>query len=324
MAVTVLAELSPSALFTLDPDAAPAPESASGPVVSDLDPQGTDVSVFDLGLVRGDGIFEATEVTHGVALALRLHVRRLARSARLVGLPPVLEDAWVSALEEVVSRYDSPEPGLLKVLVSRGADPTTTPGRSQDPGVPHVWVFIDQKVPKDPEPNGIAVITLDREIRRDSVTRAPWLLLGAKTLSYAMNMATDREVARRGAGNAIFLTTDGYVLEGPRSNVILRTGETLVTPHPRIGILHGTTQQEFFAFAASQGLAVEYRDVTVDQLRNADQIWMGGGSTLHAVTTLDGAPVSTDIAFTRAANEYMRTQRPAIDAYTLTAPSPLD
>lgn len=325
MAVTVLAEADPTALFhsTAQPGGTHRDPSI-GEVLRFVDPSSTDVSVFDLGLLRGDGIFEATEVNHGVALALRLHVRRLGLSARIADLPPIDEDAWVEALSDVVARYDADQPGMLKVIVTRGADGSTNPGKEQDPGVPHVWVFIDEKLPSEAKPEQISVITLSREIVRDSVERAPWLLLGAKTLSYATNMSIGREAARRGCDNAILTTMDGYVLEGPRSNVIVRNGQSLLTPDPRIGILHGTTQQEMFAYAASQGLTVGYGDLTVEELRQAEQIWMTGGSTVQAVTELDGVPVPTDLAFTRAANEYMRTQRAAVDAYTLTAPSPFD
>lgn len=325
MAVTVLAEADPTALFDPTPRSGDTRRAAPlGDLVTYVDPSGTDVSVFDLGLLRGDGIFEATEVSHGVALALRLHVRRLGRSARLVDLPPIDEDAWVAALSDVVARYGTDRPGLLKVIVTRGADGSTNPGREHEPGIPHVWVFIDEKLPSEAKPDHISVVTLSREIVHDSVSRAPWLLLGAKTLSYAMNMAVGREAARRGCDNAILTTMDGYVLEGPKSNVVVRTGDSLLTPDPHIGILHGTTQQELFAFAASQGLHVGYGDLTVEGLLQAEQVWMTGGSTVQAVVELDGRPVATDLAFTRAANEYMRTEREAVDAYTLTAPTPFD
>jgi len=325
MAVTVLAEADPTVLFTSTPRPGGTDRgSAIRDAVTYLDPGSTDVSVFDLGLLRGDGVFEATEVNHGVALALRLHVRRLGRSARIADLPPIDEEAWIAVLSDVVAHYDADEPGMLKVIVTRGADGSTNPGKEQDPGVPHVWVFIDEKVPSEAKPEQISVITLAREIVRDSVSRAPWLLLGAKTLSYAMNMSVVREAARHGSDNAILTTLDGFVLEGPKSNVVVRTGQSLLTPDPRIGILHGTTQQEMFAFAASRGLTVGYGDLTVEDLRRADQIWMTGGSTVQAVAELDGEPVATDLDFTRAANDYMRTQRAAVDAYTLTAPSPFE
>lgn len=317
MALTVLAEVNPGAVFPGVQDTA-----FGSDLVRFLDPDEVHATCFDFGLQRGDGIFEATEVNTGVALAQHLHLRRLARSARIVGLPDVDEGAWAEAVEAVVQAYDAPNPGLLKIMVTRGQDGHSNPGRRIGEGIPSAWIYVDEKLPQDAGPSQITTVTMSREITRTSAVDAPWLLLGAKTLSYAMNMAIEREVARRGVDQAILTTLDGFVLEGSRKSVVLRTGDRLVTPDPRIGILHGTSQQEFFAFAASQGLEVGYADVTVEELHQADQIWMGSSSTMQSVVELDGARVDTDVEFTRAANEYVRTQREAVDAWTATAPSP--
>ena len=94
---------------------------------------------------------------------------------------------------------------------------------------------------------GIRVVTLDRGIDSGVPARAPWLLLGAKTLSYAVNMAAIREAKRRGADDAIFVSSDGIVLEAPTASLILRFGDRFVTPAPNGGILHGTTQLSLFA-----------------------------------------------------------------------------
>lgn len=317
MALTVLAEVNPGAVFPGVQDTA-----FGSDLVRFLDPDEVHATCFDFGLQRGDGIFEATEVNTGVALAQHLHLHRLARSARIVGLPDVDEGAWAEAVEAVVQSYDAPNPGLLKIMVTRGQDGHSNPGRRIGEGIPSAWIYVDEKLPQDAGPSQITTVTMSREITRTSAVDAPWLLLGAKTLSYAMNMAIEREVARRGVDQAILTTLDGFVLEGSRKSVVLRTGDRLVTPDPRIGILHGTSQQEFFAFAASQGLEVGYADVTVEELHQADQIWMGSSSTMQSVVELDGVRVDTDVEFTRAANEYVRTQREAVDAWTATAPSP--
>lgn len=317
MALTVLAEVNPGAVF---PDIEDAGWGAD--LVRFLAPDDAHATCFDFGLQRGDGIFEATEVNAGVALAGRLHLHRLARSARIVGLPDIDEGAWADALDAVIEKYDAPRPGLLKVMVTRGQDGHSNPGRRIGAGVPSAWVYIDEKLPEDGGPETLTTTLLSREVTRTSAVDAPWLLLGAKTLSYAMNMAIEREVARRGVDQAILTTLDGCVLEGSRKSVVLRTGDRVVTPDPRIGILHGTTQQEFFAFCATQGLEVAYADVTVEELCAADQIWMGSSSTMHAVTELDGRAVDTDVEFTRASNAWVRSERSVVDAWTAQAPQP--
>src|SRR5690606_30109253 len=71
---------------------------------------------------------------------------------------------------------------------------------------------------------GIRIVLLDRGYRHDIAQTSPWLLAGAKTLSYAVNRAAFREAARRGADDSLFVSSDGYLLEGPVSTLIIRRG----------------------------------------------------------------------------------------------------
>lgn len=92
--------------------------------------------------------------------------------------------------------------------------------------------------------DGVSAITLDRGLPADGGDAMPWLMASAKTLSYAVNMAVLRHAARQGAGDVIFVSTDGYVLEGPRSTVVIATdgdqgggNPCLLTPPPWYPIL---------------------------------------------------------------------------------------
>lgn len=311
---TVLARIDAGALF----EGFPAPGAAA---VTFLDPQAPNVSVFDLGVIRGDGIFEATTVWRGTPLALKLHLLRLSHSAQLADYPALKLDGWEQTIGEVLARFaaefDSDKDALLKILVTRGADGSTMPGRLQNPGTPHVFVFVDEY---DSDPNGtdsVRLVTLPKEVSTTAKTVAPWMLYGVKTLSYAMNMATYREVARRNADNAVFFSTDGYVLEGPTSSVVFRIGDAFYTPSPSLGILHGTTQQEFFAYLHHEGLTAEYGVYTRMQLQLADQVWVMGGSTIHPAKVIDGRELDIDQPFTDAANLFMRTQRSYVEEYAL-------
>lgn len=82
-------------------------------------------------------------------------------------------------------------------------------------------------------------MTLDRGYRSDVAATSPWLLQGAKTLSYAVNMAALREARRRGADDVVFVSTDGLILEGPSSTVISRRGDEFVTPPQNSGSCRG-------------------------------------------------------------------------------------
>lgn len=105
---------------------------------------------------------------------------------------------------------------VIKLILSRGVEHGPTPT---------AWVTAANapdfaSVRRD----GVSLVTLDRGFAVTTPARAPWLLLGAKTLSYAVNMAAIREAKRRGADDALFVTSDGFILEAPTASIIFRTG----------------------------------------------------------------------------------------------------
>lgn len=285
---------------------------AGDPDIRAVDPAAATVSSFDLGLLRGDGVFEATTIIDDVPLAWHLHVRRLLQSAAALDLPTPNARALDLFLRAAIRHMSPIARAHIKLVITRGADATLS--AVDVPTAPTVFAIIDPGfAPKRAE---IEVATLERELLRDSAQRAPWLLLGAKTLSYATNMAARREYERRGAHNGVYVTRDGFVLEGPQSSVVLREGDRVVTPHPRIGILHGTTQVELFAWAALNGLEIAYEDVAAERMLSAGQVWMMGASFVQSVTAIDGRAIAHDRAATDAINAFMRTERDAIDAWT--------
>ena len=121
-------------------------------------------------------------------------------------------------------------------------------------GTPTGWVYVDTGEDFTAARQGIRVVSLDRGYRHDVAETSPWLLQGAKTLSYATNRAALREAARRGADDVIFVSSDGYALEGPTSNVIVRNGDRVRTPQTDQGILAGTTQASVFEFFEARGI----------------------------------------------------------------------
>lgn len=201
-----------------------------------VDPESPIINAFDLCALRGDGIFEATTVWKGFPVSLENHLKRLANSARLVDMPEPNIPALTRAVQLVIDQYDDPEPGpMLRIIVSRGLDPDTGVGKAAD-RTPTVYIFLDAKgTLHSLEP--ITMASMTRGYPSDITARAPWLLNGAKTLSYAFNCAVHRECARRGVGDAILFTEDGYTMECPNSSIVARYGDTFVTPDPRIGIL---------------------------------------------------------------------------------------
>ncbi len=252
------------------------------------DPAQPYVRVDNTGVLRGDGVFETVLVVDGKPRELGPHLDRLARSAALLDLPEPDLEAWERAVQTVIDNWRGPSEIAVKLVYTRGAegDPDV------EPLCYALGMEIDEKI-KRARAEGIAAVTLDRGFGPDIAERAPWLLLGAKTLSYAVNMAALREAERRGAQDVIFTATDGSVLEGPTSTVLMAKGRTLYTPPPNIGILPGTTQRSVFRAAQKAGWTVKSEPISADELVSADGVFLA--SSVRKVTrvhTLNGKPLA--------------------------------
>jgi 4-amino-4-deoxychorismate lyase len=188
---------------------------------------------------------------------------------------------------------------VLRLVYSRGRESGSAPTAFATIGALPARVA-------DARRKGVAAMTLDRGMRADGAANMPWLLAGAKTLSYAVNMAALRHAERHGAGDVVFVSSDGYVLEGPRSTVVIATEidgiPTLLTPPPWYPILRGTTQQALFEVARNKGYDCDYRALRPSDLFAAQGVWLVSSITLAArVHTLDGkllapAPLAGEFA----------------------------
>ena len=105
---------------------------------------------------------------------------------------------------------------MLRLVYSRGRESGSTADGVRDIGAVPARVA-------DARKRGVAAVTLARGLSAEGTTEMPWLLAGAKTLSYAVNMAALRHAERHGAGDVIFVGSDGLILEGPRSTVVIAT-----------------------------------------------------------------------------------------------------
>jgi 4-amino-4-deoxychorismate lyase len=256
------------------------------------------LSVMDLGVTRGDGIFESISVGHGHAQALEHHLRRFASSAAKLDLPAPDLDAWREAILAAIVELQPGAESWVKTVLTRGVE---------GDGRPTGWVYAAHTADfSKARTAGVRVVTLDRGYRHDVEQTSPWLLAGAKTLSYAVNRSVLREAHRRDADDVIFVSSDGFVLEGPTSSVIFRRGDRLLTPGTGLGILDGTTQANIFRYAETLGFTTGFELVTPDELRTADAAWLVSSVRLAApVRALDGAPFPVDADLTAGINEYL-------------------
>lgn len=264
-----------------------------------VDPAAPVLTALDLSATRGDGVFETLSVGDGRPQALEAHLVRFARSASLLDLPAPDLDVWRDAIRTVAGALAPVAEGLVKAVLSRGVEGT---------GIPTGWAYAavapDHTAART---EGVRVALLDRGMRHDAGRDAPWLLIGVKTLSYGVNRAAAREAAARGADDAVFVSTDGLLLEGPTANVVLLRDGRLLTPPLDAGILPGTTQADLYAWAPSQGLEPLYQPLTPQELRDADAAWLVS-SVRHAapIRAVDHAELPVDRALSDAMNAFLR------------------
>ncbi|GAA2550521.1 aminodeoxychorismate lyase [Winogradskya consettensis] len=213
-------------------------------------PGSGELTATDRGLLYGEGVFETVHLRPDGPWELGPHLERLARSAALLGLtvPHGLADLAAGLTHE---------DGALRLVVT----PATSFATVSD--VP--------QISRIQRRDGIRLITHDLGLTK----RPPWSLSGAKTISYAENLAAKRWAELQGADDLLWLTSDGYALEGPTASLVWLSGDTLCTvPAEPTGILPGTTAAKLLSSVVALGLRTEERMISVDELAEADAIWL--------------------------------------------------
>lgn len=237
-----------------------------------VDPGTPVVRADDAGLTRGDGCFEGCHVRVGAdgqagVDKIDAHLARMARSAASLGIAFARDD-WRALVDDALHNWRQPGEAAMKLVLTRG------PAGADEPVGFLTISPLPAHYPRQRR-DGLRVITLSRGTVADGYVDAPWLLGGVKTLSYAVNMAAQREAELRGVDDAIYVSADGWVLEAPTSTVVWADGRTLsTTPTGASGILGGTTQALLFERASAAGWRTEVRPARVDDLHAADVIWL--------------------------------------------------
>ncbi|HET9894008.1 MAG TPA: aminotransferase class IV [Streptosporangiaceae bacterium] len=225
------------------------------------------VSVFDHGLVVGDGVFETVKVAAGVPFAMTRHLQRLRSSATGLGLPePDLEQIRAGAMA-VAAASGAPPLARMRITYTGGKAPLGSE-RGNSPGTAIV-AMAEQPFPAP----SVDVVTV------------PWprnergALSGLKTTSYGENVRALAYAAERGGGEAIFANTIGQLCEGTGTNVFVVQGGRLLTPPLASGCLAGVTR----ALVIEWAHAVE-EHLPLDALASADEAFLSG-------TTRDVQPI---------------------------------
>jgi 4-amino-4-deoxychorismate lyase len=211
------------------------------------------------------------------------HLARMVRSARLLDLPLPPRAALAELAGQALAQWDAGTEGALRLICTRG---------SEAGSLPTVYATISPigEATLRARREGIAVLTASLGFPAAARPAAPWLLGGAKTLSYAINMASQRWAAARGADDVLWLSTDGYALEAPTATLVWLAGSTLWTvPAEPTGILPGTTARWLLQHAGELGFTAGERLVRPDELTDAGGIWLlSSVRGIAEVRSLDG------------------------------------
>jgi 4-amino-4-deoxychorismate lyase len=250
----------------------------------------------DLGAVRGDGVFETIHVRGGEPWLLDAHLDRMWRSAARLELPMPGRAELVDLAAQACAAWPSATEGALRLVCTRGPE---------SGGPPSVWATVIE-IPERAlrgRRAGVAVRTLSLGFPVDARSGTPALLAGAKTLSYAVNMACLRWAAAEGADDVLWVSGDGYALEAPTATLVwLLDGVLCTVPPESTGVLAGTTAGYLLAHAGELGWAAEERLVRPAELIGAQGVWLTSSARGPAeIRELDGVPLGPSAETRRVA-----------------------
>jgi branched-subunit amino acid aminotransferase/4-amino-4-deoxychorismate lyase len=226
------------------------------------------VSALDRGLLHGDGCYDTWRAYAGVPFATAAHVRRLARTARILGLPPVARgDVWHARATRLVAANGLRD-AAIRLTVTRGdTGDGLLPSRR---GRPTLLLTV-RPLPPDLEEQrarGIGAILLPFS-RNAGVHWARYKLLGHASAVQGRQLA-----ARRGAAEGIYVSADGEATEGTTSNLFAVRRGTLRTPPLASGILGGVTRDLVLRLARRAGIRVSETRLRAADLASADEIFV--------------------------------------------------
>lgn len=242
------------------------------------------VSVYDHGLLYGDGVFEGIRSYAGQVFRLKEHVDRLYESARAIHLAiPMSTDEMAQAIIDTLAINNFTD-AYIRVVVTRGAGSLgLDPRKTTDPQV----IIITDMISLYPEEfyeNGLAIITAGT-IRNHPAALSPRI----KSLNYLNNILAKIEGTNAGCLEALMLNHSGYVAECTGDNIFIVKHGVIHTPSIDAGILDGITRRAVINLAAEKGHAVVERTMERYDILTADECFLTGtAAEVIPVTKLDG------------------------------------
>jgi branched-chain amino acid aminotransferase len=254
-----------------------------------LDEKQATVSVFDHGLLYGDGVFEGIRAYNGRVFKLQEHIDRLFYSAKAILLTiPMSNREVVDAVVETCRRNRIRD-GYIRLVVTRGVGGLgLNPNRCKRPSVIVIADRI-QLYPEEYYERGLDIITVPTVRNLHSALNP-----AIKSLNYLNNILAKIEANNAGCEEAIMLNAEGYVAECTGDNLFIVKGKQLLTPPLYAGALYGITRGVVMEIGTQSGLTVSETNLTRYDLFNADECFLTGtGAELIPVVKIDGRQIGS-------------------------------
>ncbi|HEY9174857.1 MAG TPA: branched-chain-amino-acid transaminase [Verrucomicrobiae bacterium] len=247
------------------------------------------ISVFDHGLLYGDGIFEGIRAYHGRVFKLKEHVDRLYASAKAILLTIPTSPAEMTRAVVETCRRNKVRDGYIRLVVTRGVGTLgLNPNRCKRGSV----IIIAGKIQLYPEEyyrNGMEIITVPTVRNLHSALNP-----AIKSLNYLNNILAKIEANNAGVEEAILLNAEGYVSECTGDNLFLVKEGGLLTPPLSAGALYGITRRVVMELAEEEGCRVSEPNLTRYDVFNADECFLTGtGAEIVPVVKVDGRVIGS-------------------------------
>jgi len=229
------------------------------------------ISVYDHGLLYGDGVFEGIRAYNGVVFKLKEHINRLYRSAHVIMLDiPMTKDEMMKVVIETLKRNNLRD-AYIRLVVTRGiGDLGLAPGKCSKPTVIIITDTIKLYTADVKEKGVTAVVTW---VRRDAVDATSHEI---KSLNYLNSVLAKIEAENIGVDEAIFLDQRGFVCECTGENIFIVKEGRIITPPITTGLLPGITRNRVIQLANDLGYEVNERNITSTELFTADEVFFTG------------------------------------------------
>jgi branched-chain amino acid aminotransferase len=246
------------------------------------------ISIFDHGLLYGDGVFEGIRAYDGNIFKLKEHLERLYRSAKVISLdiPIKIKDMEDSVVQTV--RKNELQDVYIRLVVTRGeGDLGLSPDKCKKPTI----IIIADKIKLYPEEfykKGLKIITAST---RRNIPEA--LNPRVKSLNYLNNIMAKIEANLAGVPEALMLNREGYVAECTGDNIFIISRKGIVfTPPPYLGTLTGITRRTIIDICKEKGMGVEESPFTLFEVYNARECFLTGtAAEVIPVVNVDGRAI---------------------------------